>query len=74
MTLNEKIGFQLRFERMRKKLTIDQMAQLLHVAKNTVSYLELGKKNITVEDLKKYCEILDCNYVSILERADSMED
>lgn len=70
MTLNEKIGLQLRMRRMEKKMTIEEVADLLGVAKNTVSYMELGKKKITVEDVVKYSEIVGCDWITILKNAE----
>lgn len=70
MTLNEKIGLQLRMRRMEKKMTIEEVADRLGVAKNTVSYMELGKKKITVEDVVKYSEIVGCDWIIILKNAE----
>lgn len=70
MTLNEKIGLQLRMRRMEKKMTIEEVAGRLGVVKNTVSYMELGKKKITVEDVVKYSKIVGCDWITILKNAE----
>lgn len=68
-TLNEKIGYEMRTQRLIRRLTIQQVADALGKSKNTVSYYELGKINITVEDLMKYCDVVGCNYLDILLKA-----
>ena len=69
MTLNEKIGFELRSQRLLKRMTIQQVADKLGKSKNTVSYYELGKINITINDLIDYWEAVGCDYIEILKKA-----
>ncbi len=69
MTITEKIGYEMRTQRLIKRMTIQQVADKMNKSKNTVSYYELGKINITVEDLMKYCEIVGCDYIHILQKA-----
>lgn len=69
MTLNERIGFEMRTQRLVQRMTIQQVADALGKSKNTVSYYELGKINITVDDLMKYCDVIGCNYIDILLKA-----
>lgn len=69
MTLNEKIGFELRSQRLLKRMTIQQVADKLGKSKNTVSYYELGKINITINDLIDYCEAVGCDYIEILKKS-----
>ena len=69
MTLNEKIGFELRSQRLLKRMTIQQVADKLGKSKNTVYYYELGKINITINDLIDYCEAVGCDYIEILKKA-----
>ena len=59
----------MRTQRLIRRLTIQQVADLLGKSKNTVSYYELGKINITVEDLIKYCDVVGCNYLDVLKKA-----
>lgn len=69
MTLNEKIGYEMRTQRLIHRLTLEEVAARMGVAsKNTISRLELGKTQITVEDLKKYCEAIGCSWISILQK------
>lgn len=69
MTLNERIGFELRNQRLLKRLTIQQVADMLGKSKNTVSYYELGKINITINDLINYCTAIGCDYIEVLKKA-----
>ncbi len=69
MTLNEKIGYELRTQRLLKRMTIQDVADKLGKSKNTVSYYELGKIKITINDLFDYCEAVGCDYISVLKKA-----
>ena len=69
MTLNEKIGFELRNQRLLKRMTLENVADKMHVkSRNTISRIELGKKDITVEDLINYCDAVGCSWLEILEK------
>lgn len=69
MTLNEKIGFEMRSQRLLKRMTLQQVADGMGVSsKNTVSRMELGITMITVEDLVKYCDVVGCSWIEILEK------
>lgn len=69
-TINERIGFEMRSQRLLKRMTLEQVATAMGIAsRNTISYWELGKTGITVEDLVKYCEVVGCSYIDVLEAA-----
>lgn len=69
MTLNERIGLEMRVERVRAKMTLDDVANKMGVkSKNTISRMELGKTEITVVQLREFCDAVGCNYIDILER------
>ena len=69
MTLNERIGFEMRSQRLLKRMTLQQVADGMGVSsKNTVSRMELGVTMITVEDLVKYCNVVGCSWIEILEK------
>lgn len=73
MTLNEAIGFQMRNQRLLKRLTIDDIAPKLgYASKNSVSLLELGKTQITVEILVNYCNVVGCDWRQVLDDAIAM--
>ena len=69
MTLNERIGFEMRSQRLLKRMTLQQVADGMGVAsRNTVSLMELGRTMITVQDLQKYCEVVGCSWIEILQK------
>jgi transcriptional regulator with XRE-family HTH domain len=72
MTLNERIGFEMRSQRLLKRLTLEEVASRMGIrSKNTVSRMELGITKITVEDLEKYCDAVGCSWIEILRKAEA---
>lgn len=68
--INERIGYEMRSQRLLKRMTLAQMADRLgKSSRNTISLWELGRTQITVEDLKAYCDVLNVNYIDILKKA-----
>lgn len=69
MTINEKLGIEMRVERLRARMTLEDVAEKMGVrSKNTVSRMELGKTDITLEMLINYCDAVGCSWKAILER------
>jgi len=69
MTLNERIGFEMRSQRLLKRMTLQQVADAMGFAsRNSVSLMELGKTMITVHDLQRYCEVVGCSWLDILNK------
>ena len=67
--LNERIGYEMRTQRLIRRLTLQQVADRMKVAsRNTVSLWELGKTEITVSDLKRYCDVIGINYIDLLNK------
>lgn len=74
-TISEIIGLQLRLARTEKRKSITWVAKKLGVAKNTISYLELGKKkNVSVEDIINYCEAIEYNWADLFRRIEADYD
>lgn len=72
MTLNERIGFEMRSQRLLKRLTLEEVATRMGIkSKNTISRMELGITKITVEDLEKYCEAVGCDWIDVLRKAEA---
>ena len=68
--LDKRIGYELRSQRLYRRMSLEEVASKMGVSsRNTVSYLELGKKSIEVEELIRYCEIVGCDWREILLRA-----
>ena len=71
MKLNEQIGFEMRNQRLLHRMTLEQVADKMDIAsKNTISRMELGAKNITVEDLVNYCNAVGCSWIELLYKLD----
>ncbi len=71
MTLNERIGFEMRSRRLLKRMTLEEVAKGMGFAsKNTVSRMELGKTMITIADLVKYCDVVGCSWLEIIEEVE----
>ncbi len=69
MTINEKLGTEMRVERIRARMTLDEVAQRMGVrSKNTISRMELGKTEITMEMLINYCNAINFPWKDLLER------
>ena len=71
MNLNEMIGAEMRAQRKRKKMTIEQVAEKMGKYKNSISLLELGTTKITVTELQKYCDVLGISWIELLETVES---
>lgn len=69
MNLNERIGAELRSEREKRDLSLADVAKSMgYASRNTVSKIELGTTQITVEQLEKYCNALNINMYDFLRR------
>lgn len=73
MTKNTTIGMLMRKHRKEKKMTIQQVADKMGKAKNSISLLELGKTGIEVETLQKYCEIIGYDWIELIKEADAID-
>ena len=54
MRLNKKIGMEFLKERKRQGLTQEEVAEKIHITKQTISKLETGKRNPTINTLEDY--------------------
>ena len=68
--LDKRIGFELRSYRLLRRMSLEEVADKMGVSsRNTISYLELGKKSIEVDELIKYCEIVNCDWKEVMLKA-----
>lgn len=65
---DEDLGRALRDCRETKGFTQIEVAKKMNVSKMAVSLWESGKRSMTAENLKRYCQILDVPVQVILER------
>lgn len=56
--LLNKIAFSIKVERMRKKLTQAQLAELIEVHEKYIGKVESGKQNITIKTLNRLANAL----------------
>ena len=69
MNLNERIGYEMRNQRLLKRMTLEQVAKAMgYDSKNSLSRIERGIKEITVIDLQNFCEVVGCSWIEILEK------
>ena len=55
----KQIGKRIKLRRRTLQLTQEQVAEFLDCSNNTISAIETGKQNITLEALLKLCDILN---------------
>lgn len=69
MTLNEMVGYEMRTQRLLRRLTLADVARRMGVkSQNTISLMELGRTQISVEVLQKYCDAVGCSWIEVLEK------
>lgn len=67
--MNKKIGSLLREEREKRDLSLADVAfRMGYSSRNTVSKIELGTTQITVDQLQKYCDAVGCDMYEILRK------
>lgn len=54
-----KVSFNIKIQRMRKKLTQAQLAELINVHEKYIGKIETGKQNITLKTLFKLAQALE---------------
>ena len=73
MNINKELGAEMRRQRTIKNLSLAQVADRMGVnSRNTISLMELGRKNITVGDILTFCRAVGCEldpFVEIIENA-----
>ena len=66
-TANEMLGARIREQRKRKKITQDQLAELLGIDQKHMSRIELGKSYPALDRLIKIAEALEVPLPSLFE-------
>lgn len=50
-------------------MTLENVAKKMNIkSRNTISRIELGKKEITIDDLVKYCNAVECSCIELLHK------
>jgi len=61
MTTKRDIGLEIQIKRKKAGLTQDELAKKIKVAKDTISRIERGRFNYTIDLLFRIANALDCN-------------
>lgn len=63
----KKIGFNVKFERMKQGITQVQLAEILDVHEKYVSRIETGKQNVTIKTLNNLSKALKTDMYKFLK-------
>ena len=67
--MNKRIGQMMREEREKAGMSLEEVATKMgYSSRNTVSRMELGQKDISVEDLRKFSEAVGFYWIDLLKR------
>lgn len=67
--LNKRIGQLMREEREKAKMSLDEVLKKMgYASRNTVSRMELGQKDISVEDLQRFSEAVGFSWIELLKK------
>ena len=67
--MNKRIGQMMREEREKAGMSLEEVATKMgYSSRNTVSRMELGQKDISVEDLRKFSEAVGFCWIDLLKR------
>ena len=61
------IGLNVRVERTIKRLTQEQLAELIDVHEKYIGKIESGKQNVTIKTLNKIANALNISILKLLE-------
>ena len=64
--LLKKIGIKLKFERMKKGFSQEELAEAAKISSNLVSLIERGKSNPTVETIAAVSKALDISIEELI--------
>ena len=66
--LNKMAGNEIKKERDKQRLTLEQLSKKCGVSKQNIYYYEIGRNRIKIDKYIKICEALGLNYIEILEK------
>lgn len=66
--LNKMAGNEIKKEREKQNLTLEQLAKKCNVSKQNIYYYEIGRNRIKVDKYIKICQALGIDYIEILEK------
>ena len=65
---NMRLGSALRYERRKKHMTLDVVAEKLGMSRATVAFWETGERTITAKQWKQYCDLLGMSLDEFVEK------
>lgn len=60
--MKEEIGARLKEARLKRGYSQDEIAEILHVSRSAVAYIETGKVNLSLESFMRICDAIDIPY------------
>jgi transcriptional regulator with XRE-family HTH domain len=63
----KKIGLRIREIRIRKNISIQQLADMIDIEYNNLIRIEKGRTNITVGTLLKICQSLEVRLIDVVD-------
>lgn len=67
--INKRVGSQLKYEREKRELTKQYVADALGVSDVSVHYWEIGRNGMSVVMLERYCNLLNIDIYDFLRKA-----
>lgn len=67
MTIEKQLGMRIRYLRLKKKMSQEDLALEAEINKNYLSDLERGMRNPTLKVMEKICKALDIDLCTLLK-------
>ncbi len=67
MNIKQKFGQKIRELRLKKGFSQEKLAELSHLHRTYISSLELGKRNVSIENIEKLANALNCEISSLFK-------
>jgi len=64
--LVKKIGLKIRFERMKRGLSQEKLAEMADMHKNSISFIERGEMVATITTLEQIANALDMDFIDLV--------
>jgi transcriptional regulator with XRE-family HTH domain len=68
--INESIGDEIRFARLRKRMTQEQLAQKTGLGRSTIAKYESGQIEMSMPVFIELCDAIGVSYIDILKGID----
>lgn len=68
--INESIGDEIRFARLRKRMTQEQLAQKTGLGRSTIAKYESGQIEMSMPVFIELCDAIGVSYIDVLKGID----